>query len=116
MYLVLPSFFPMERCAVPRVRPVAEADKPAKCQLIQYCALVPEFGGKRIETRTRSEAGKPANCLLIQYYALVLDTRARAEADKPANCQLIQYYARVPEFGGKIINMGQWCTPRIYNR
>jgi hypothetical protein len=42
----------MERCAVPRVRPVAEADKPANRQLIQYYALVPEFGGKRIETRT----------------------------------------------------------------
>jgi hypothetical protein len=57
----------MERCAVPRVRPVAEADKPANRQLIQYCARVPEFGGKIIDTRNRAEADKPANSQLIQY-------------------------------------------------
>jgi hypothetical protein len=68
----------MERCAVPRVRPVAEAYKPANRQLIQYYARVPEFGGT------------------------IIDKRTRAEADKPANRQLIQYYARVPEYGGKI--------------
>ena len=33
----------MERCAVPCVRPVAEADKPANRQLIQYYASIPEF-------------------------------------------------------------------------
>jgi hypothetical protein len=73
----------MERRAVPRVRPVAEADKPANRQLIQYYARVPEFGGN------------------------IIDTITRAEADKHANRQPIQYYARVPEFGGKRIDKGQ---------